>query len=507
MKYLNKILVGALAVAFVALTGCKKDFLDVNNDPNRGTDENITADLLFPQAADLAGGQLTIGNLGFAEKWMGYFAANGDFARDQTETSYGIDFNFGNTLWANYYNALFDLYLAKQKALADGNNVLAGASMILSAKLFQEVVDIWGNVPYSQAFQETKYPLPAYDKAQDIYADLQKTLDTAIGYMGTPGPLSFTSVDVVNHGDQTKWIKFANTLKLRLLIRQSNVSGFNPSAEIAKIKGANGTLNILREGETVSVNPGYTNQLNKQSPFFATYGYTATGNKAITSTSANDYIISILSATEDPRIERFFQSVSGNFVGAVYGDEPGNNPPGNQASYFGPGLIGDNFSTGAGASQDQWLIPSFESLFFRAEAIARGWVTGDGDAKTAYEDAVKESFVWLKVPNARDTAAFYMANTDIANWDNAGTSVKDRVDFIAFQKYIALCGIDPLEAWSDQRRLKFLPDGYLSVNPGRVANTLPVRLLYPQTEYTTNGDNVKQQGSINQFTSKLFWQP
>jgi len=507
MKCLNKIVVGALMTSLIAFTGCKKDFLDVNDDPNRGTDQNITADLLFPQAADLAGGQATIASLGFAEKWVGYFAANGDFARDQTETSYGIDFNFGNTLWANYYNALFDLYLTKQKAQAAGNDVLAGASMILSAKLFQEVVDIWGNVPYTQAFQESQYPLPIYDKAQDVYGLLQQSLDSAKIYMTKTAPLSFAAVDVVNHGDQDLWIKLANTLKLRLLIRQSNVSGFNPSAEIAKIKDGGANLNIIKAGETVSVNPGYTNQLNKQSPFFATYGYTATGNKAITSTSANDYIISILSGYEDPRLDRFFQPAGGNFVGAVYGEDPGNNPSGTQASYYGPGLIGDNYTTGAGASQDQWIYPSFESLFLRAEAIARGWVTGEGDAKTAFEDAIKESFVWLKVSDATATANDYIANTDIADWSNAGTSVTEQAEFIAFQKYIALCGVDPLEAWSDQRRLNFLPAGYISANPGRVSNILPNRLLYPQTEYTTNADNVRKEGTINQFTSKLFWQP
>jgi len=506
MKCLNKIGISAVIFSFIALTSCKKDFLDVNDDPNRGTDANITADLIFPQAADLAGGQAIIGTQGFAEKWVGYFASNGDYARDQTETSYAISFNFGNTLWANYYNALFDLYLTKQKALADSNFVLAGASMILSAKLFQEVVDTWGSVPYSQAFQETKYPLPAYDKAQDIYSALQKSLDTAVEYMGTTAPLSFTTVDVVNHGDQDLWIKFANTLKLRLLIRQSEVSGFNPASEIAKIT-QDGDLYVLGPGESVGVNPGYSNQLNKQSPFYATYGYTPTGVKGTASTSANAYIINILTTSGDARLEQFFQSAGGKFVGDVYGDEPGNIPSGAQTSYFGPGLIGADLNGGSGASQDQWLIPSFESLFLRAEAIARGWVAGNTDAKTAYEDAVIESFEWLNVTDADAAAADYLANASIANWDNAGSSVSSKAKFIAFQKYIAMCGVDPLEAWADQRRLKFLPSGFISANPSRAANILPYRLLYPQTEYTNNGDNVKQEGTINQFTSKIFWQP
>lgn len=506
MKYINKFFIITVLAGGFALSSCKKSFLDVNNNPNVPTDDNITADLIFPQAADLAGGQLLIPTNAFMDRWMGYFAANGDYARVQQETSYNIDFTFSNLTWFHYYNALFDLHLTKIKAQAAGNNVLAGASMILSAKLFQEVVDIFGNVPYSQAFQEQTIPLPAYDKAEDIYAALQKSLDSAIIYMKEDAPISFGTTDVVNNGDQTKWIKLANTLKLRLLIRQSEVSGFDPSAEIAKIEAEGG---VLHAGESVGVNPGYNNQLTKQSPFYANYGYTPTYVKATASLSANEYIIELLEAYGDVREERFFQPVNGNFVGCIYGDEPGNLPTGVQASYFGPGLIGNADLSGkfiTGASQSQWIMPSFESMFLEAEAIARGWMPGD--AQTAFESAITESFVWLGVPDAENEAASYIANADIAQWANAGTTVHEQAQFITFQKYIALCGIDPLEAWSDERRLDMIPDdGYISANASRVSDVLPLRLLYPQTEYTSNGDNAKAEGTIDAFTSKLFWQP
>ena len=60
----------------------------------------------------------------------------------------------------------------------------------------------------------------------------------------------------------------------------------------------------------------------------------------------------------------------------------------------------------------------------------------------------------------------------------------------------------------DQRRLSFLTDNaYISVNPGAVSNKLPLRLLYPQSEYTTNAENVLKQGTINALTTKLFWEP
>jgi len=489
----------------IGLMSCKKDFLDVNIDPNRVTDDNITAELIFTQAAVAVGDRAVGGSasvagaklpLYFAQAWMGYMASNGDFARDPTETSYSIDFTFGNTLFLNTYNTLFDLHQAEVKGLEGKDTALSGAAIILSAKLFQEMVDLFGNLPYSQAFQIDKFPLPAYDKAEDIYASLQTRLDTAIQYMNLTVPKAFVTADVINHGDAEMWIKFANTLKLRLLIRQSEIPGFNPSVEINKIINAGG---VLEAGESIDVNPGYVNDIDKQSPFYANYGYTPTGVVAISSTNANDYIVNILSSTSDPRISRYFTPVGTAFVGDVYGDEPGNIPAGNQSSYFGPALVGS-------PTQDQWIYPSYESLFLKAEAIARGWLPGDANA--ALKAAITESFVWLGVPDAETEAADYIANNaDIADLSNAGSSLRQKARFITFQKYLANVGIDPLESYADQRRLNFLPPGYISVNPARVSNTLPLRLLYPQSEYTTNSENVLKEGTINPFTSKLFWQP
>ncbi len=289
-------------ILIAASAGCKKGYLDVNQDPNRVTDDNITAQLIFPQAAHATGARSASGNFQFIENWMGYWSASGDFAIQQDETSYNIDFTFGDPLWQNQYNVLFDLYQVKLKAQDKGDSLLAGASMVLSAKLFQDLVDLFGNIPYSQAFQNSKYTQPAYDNAADVYAALQKSLDSAIIYLGQAPRTSFTNVDIVNGGNTSLWIKFANTLKLRMLIRQSQMASFNPAAEVAKIKAKGG---VLHAGESIDVNPGYVNSAAKQSPFYANYGLTPTGAEASTVTRANVYFVSLLNSTSDPRLPRF----------------------------------------------------------------------------------------------------------------------------------------------------------------------------------------------------------
>jgi hypothetical protein len=498
MKYLrNKFIIPVLVVTL--LSSCDKDYLDINDDPNRVTDANITPELIFTQAADAVGRRQASGNFGFINNWMGYSSTSGDFAIDQTETSYAIDFSFGDALWQNHYGVLFDLANAKQKAQEKGDGVLAGASMVLAAKLWQELVDIYGNVPYTQAFKNSETRSPAYDDDAAIYTAVQKSLDSAIFYLEGTERSTFNSVDIITGGDPAKWIRFANTLKLRMLIRQSEVAGFNPAPEIAKIIAKGG---VLQSGESINVNPGYVNENNKQSPFYANYGFTPTGADASTVTRANAYFVSLLTTAGDPRKERYFAAPSGGgaITGTVYGLSAGN-PRGAQSSKFGAGLI-------ASATQPQWILTSVESLFLQAEAIARGWMPGD--AKTAYEAAVNESFIWLGVPNAVTAAATYRANNPLtAEWASvaAGTTLQ-KAKFITYQKYISLAGIDALEAWADLRRLNMIPNtGYISANPSKISTTLPLRLLYPQSEYTTNADNVNAQGTINQFTTKIFWQP
>ncbi len=513
MKYINSKIFFVL-VATALASGCSKDYLDVNTDPNRGTDENVSPELIFTQAAATAAIRMVGGQAGgegsktdvqFAMDWVGYMSGTGDFALDGQESSYNIDFSFADNSWKRDYALLFSLEDVKNKALLQGDKLLAGAALILSAKRFQEMADTYGDVPFSQAFQISKYPTPAYDSPESIYTALQAKLDEGISYMKTGGEpnLKFINADVVNHGDLTKWIKFANTIKLRLLIRQSEVAGFDPSAELAKIQAEGG---IQGAGESVGVNPGYSNSKYKQSPFYGNYGFSSTGNAVANGYAANNFILGILVETADPRLERFFDTarigdettLEGDYAGGDYGLSAGN-PIGSHASYFGKGLNRD-------AGQDQWLIPSFESLFFKAEAIARGWMPGN--AQTALNEAITESFVWLGVPNAQQAAQNYItSNPDITDLANAGASATDKATFIAVQKYIANCCIDPLESWADIRRLDIFPGHeYISVNPGRLQDVLPVRLLYAQSEYITNTESVQKLGTINQFTSKLFWQ-
>lgn len=490
-----KFIVFASALS-IGLTGCKRE-LDINKNPNTVTESNITPALILPNALHNVGAQTALG-YGWLANWIGHWSPSGSYNPNTEESTYNITSSFQEGKWAAIYNALFDLDVIEQKARANGEKFYQSIAMIMKAHLFQNLVDLYGNVPYKQAFKALEFPSPVYDKAEDVYADLQLKLDTAITLMdaATIGNAE-AKVDIVFAGHDDQWIRLANTIKLRLLIRLSEVNA-NPTAELAKITAKGG---VLKAGESASVNPGYLNDNNKQSPFYGAFGLTPSGNQANEYYRANAYIINVLRSTNDPRLSRFFKpaatptSAANPYVGTVYGSDPDVTFNGDRTSNIGPGLV-------SSFDQDQWIVTSVEALFLYAEAVARGWFAGD--PKAAYEAAVKESFAWLGVPSAATAATTYMTGNASADWANAGTTADSRAKFIVAQKYIALTGINPLEAWNDYRRLGVPANIPLSVNPGRGTRTIPVRLIYPSAEYAVNSTNVQAQGSVT-GQSKIFW--
>ncbi len=519
-KIKNIVMLSLLAVVF-ATSSCS-DFLNVNTDPNRVTGDNITPDLIFTNAQTSVGAQQATRFI-YLNNWMGYMSRSGTFIVEQEETTYKVANTFPETNWDQAYNTLFDLYQVQTRALAANDSVLAGASMVLSVKLWQETVDQFGAIPYAQAFDYVNYPRPAYTPAADIYADLLVKMDKAISYLDAAAPKSsFVKTDLIfcrggainaaNKGMEIPdaivlWKKFANTIKLRMFLRQSE-KGFVPSStQIAKIVADGG---FLAAGEDVAVQPGYSNQTAKQNPFYAQFGLTPSGAPATTNNKPNNYFKALLSTT-DPRLERFYASSNGlptGITGTDYGAVGGNKAsvgglPVFTGTEIGPGLAGS-------ATQDQFILPSFESLFFQAEAAQRGWIAGT--AQTLFESAITQSFVWLGVATAPAAATTYITTVPSAMWANSGTTSAAKIQFIAFQKYVALCGIDAVESWSDLRRgVLVLPAAsgysYLSNNVNKDSRGLPRVMPYPQTELTTNSASLPARTADNIFTEKLFWQP
>ena len=180
------------------------------------------------------------------------------------------------------------------------------------------------------------------------------------------------------------------------------------------------------------------------------------------------------------------------------------NRPGKDASTFGPGVL-------KSPSQSSIIFSAAESYFLQAEAALRGYT--DVDPGTLYNQGVTASFEYLNAvgygqttPDA--TATQYENQPSNINTNFAATTgFAQQLGVIIRQKWMAMNMVTPFEAWCDYRRTGLPANIPLSVSPSVDVLAIPLRILYPISEYTTNTANVNAQGTIDHHTSKIFWMP
>ena len=489
-------------ILFAFLVGCKKSYLDINTNPNSPTEGSISPDLILPRALHSTAAQVGAGYASVA-RWMGYWTRGGDYGATTEEESYNITTSFGAGVWSFWYDNLNDYDVMEKKAKQSGQKFYEGIAKTMKTVGFMNLVDVYNNVPYSKAFDLAGNITPAYDKGEDIYKDLFVQLDKATALISAAGPgedIKIETADIMFAGNATKWKKFINTQRLKLVVRLSQISLVNHATELAKTSSEG----FLMSGETASVQPGYVKafsgtKVSQQNPFWDNYEQDVAGVFNDRYNRANNYVLNIFRTTGDVRFQYFFDTAqtpigANRYFGYDYGFvDPNPNVPKsvNSSGVGGPGLA-------RSFSQAQWLFTSVESMFLQAEAKQRGWIAGD--AKSAYEAAVRESFIWLGVTDATATANTYLASGNaIVDWES--NTIKTKL--IITQKYLALIGLNNFESWVDYRRTGF-PAVPKSLSPS-VGSNIPLRYRYPQAEYNYNPVNVAAQGDPNPLTSPIFW--
>ncbi|RBQ02329.1 SusD/RagB family nutrient-binding outer membrane lipoprotein [Pedobacter miscanthi] len=497
---MKKKLIYVFTVSAVLMLGaCKKGFLDINDNPNNAT--TVKPSLVLTGALNNTAAYTTGGSIfySFAALWMNYWMTPGGVSGWYEERSYNFTTNWSGstTLWANLYDNLNDYAYLETQGKASGQNFFVAVAKTMKAWDYQYLVDFYGNVPYTQASKSVLFLNPKYDKGQAIYEDLAKQLDTAANLFKTATVIpADATADIYAKGNLQKWGKFANTLKLRILLRQSEIPGREQyiKDEIAKIN-ANG-FGYIGTGEGVFNNPGYLNVSGKQNPFWGVYGYAANGDKTSSHTYmlASTYGMDFLKNNNDPRLGKFYSTINdgagSTYVSLVWGQDVNFDQTLTTVSGIGKGVL-------KAFDQAQPIITDFESLFLQAEAAQRGYLTSS--AQTNYEAAVKANFLYLGLTEAQ--AVTYLSDQSVATW----ATNSDKIALIIKQKWAAMNGSNAIEPWTDYRRLELPADMPISIASTVTTKKIPVRMLYPQREYNTNSDNVVAEGSINQFTSRIFW--
>jgi hypothetical protein len=510
MKIKN-IAIAALLGA-TSLTSCKKTWLDVNTNPNSLT--SSTPNFVFTNALTrVTTGSGNLGSNEIGEYYSGHWTQSSSYILSATTFAYNftnVDFNY----WDGWYDLLYDFeYADVEGAKVAEYKYISGPAKVMKALLFQQITDAYGNAPYSDALKGAGSLAPKFDDQKDIYKGLIKDLDAAITLIkANPFPGAGVAADVAFGGSSTRWIQLANSLKLRILIRQSRVAG-SDSYITGEINKAAATAEGFLAAADMGINPGFLATTGKTNPYYDRWGYDPNG--AVRSLGRyprpTKFLIDWYKNSGDSvRMKRAFYAIGGengsipgtsvrvesnsNYAGVPFG--AGSGFTATTVSPIGPALI-----TKGQFSRPYFVFTAAETNFLLAEAKQRyaGAVTLTGTAQSYYEEGVKQSFR-LNGASAAAATTLLSNGKDLTDW----TASTDKLKAIWMQKWVALSNFNGFESWCEYRRTGF-PDIPQSLAAPAGSTQRPVRLFYPQTELGSNEANVKAQGTIDKFTSRLFW--
>lgn len=398
---------------------------------------------------------------------------------------------------------------------------VSALATVVKVEAMHRVADSYGPIPYVNFDGSAQNTYDALDEVYTkFFAELDDAIDVLTDYVnGNPGSTILANYDIVYNGNATKWVKFANTLRLRLAMR---VAYANP--ELAKVEAEKSIEHPLGLVETTtdraalqrSSNLVYYHPLYEISHIF---GYTDDSSHGDCQPGATLDVY--LNGFNDPRKSSYLvEATEGGYHGVRSGI-----PTSSWDKYRDRRYI-STFNMDDSNTEIVWMTAA-ESHFLRAEGALRGWSMG-GSAQSFYESGITVSFEETK---ATGVAAYLADNTStpIAFTDNADGSSYDYAapsditiawesgDFekslerIITQKWIAIYPDGP-EAWAEFRRT-----GYPKVLPvvtnnsnGTINTDIQVRRIpYPQSEYNTNREGVtvgiSKLGGQDNGGVKLWW--
>jgi Starch-binding associating with outer membrane len=524
---MKKIWVSIIIV--ILMDGCSKSkfITDLQSNPNAPSTTLATPELILPGTitgiSNIINDGSTYSSLAV---WMGYWNGQPGSAELTNITQYVMT-NTGPQSWNNYFGVLTNLNALIQASPGSENSNYRDIAQILETICFKNLVDLYNDIPYSQALQASGNFYPKYDQGSDVYDSLTAKLNIAMAdiqaNLKNTKVLLPTTDDVMFAGHMQNWLLLANTLKLRLLVNQSNVS--NKAAYIASEISKTAFYGYLINDALV--NPVYSP--SQPGNIWATFGVSPSGglNAGSVQFGANQTAIDFYTATQDLRLPYFYSPrnvlpTSADFYSVVlppdFSDFAGNycgsqdDIPGG-SSDLGPGII-------QAPAQSAVMISAAESFFIQAEATVRGWLPGgNAAAQILYQNGITKSYEYLKVGGSAGTAdafanAYYSQDLPFVSFP-PGASNDSLIHTIITQKWAALNSINILEPYNDWRRTfnAAIQSGYpmvpVSISSDNTKPHMPFRYYYPLEEQTSNNAAWTAEGGANvdPFTSKIFWMP
>lgn len=503
-----------LCMVAVMLLKCTGNFEEFNTDPTGIPDDKLDVTSAFkPLQREIFDEYQTAQNLS-ADAYSGYMMSPTPFRAD-----YNLNYSFVDSWNRNGFNAMYTNILAPLNRIAAAGTRtkspdLWAIALIVKVEAMHRVTDKFGPIPYSQVGRSVVST--PYDDQQSVYNQFFLELDTAVTSLQIyqiqhPGEKPFKDFDLIFHGDYTKWIRFANSLRLRLAMHI--VKADPATAKIQGEKALSNTGGLMSEpgdDAAIAVMSG-TSDL-----FMITHDWD--------DNRLNASLTSYLTGYGDPRLPIYASPATDPlFPGEYIGIRIGAAIPSK-----------DDYKTYASLNTAVTFVPlkaeqimcAAESWFLKAEAGLRGW-SGAGDPQANYEKGIMVSMEQWGVSMGDyidDAASKQAAYTDPKNsannstavssitikWDNT-VSDEEKLEKVITQKWLAMFP-EGQEAWTEFRRTGY-PKLFTVVHnksQGTIDTQIQVRRLsYPQNEYSTNGaavtDALELLGGPDTGGTRLWW--
>lgn len=562
-----------LPIAFIVMASCNKQ-LDINVDPNNPQD--LSESKLLPRIERFLGYSLSIGGqtvengtqqVGGLSDILSVYTHQ--LTTRESPDQYGATGNsyYLQGAWNGLYkDVLMNLKIVIDAGTENGNLRYVGIAKILKAYTYSQLVDVFGDVPFSEAslLEEQVYNAK-FDDGEEIYPQLLALIDEGISDLSNEDALNLAipaTDDIIYSGDVSLWIKAANTLKLKLYTQIRLVQ--NVSNEINALLAEDNLISQTSESFVIPFGPndatddrnsGYGDYFASQrghyiSPWFYEIlkGYNPNINTGIEDPRLPYYIYNQRAADQATESNAPTEYRDGGFISIYFGST---GPYRDQAQQNNMSLLGiypvggkyddgnggnANASSGTGAAPYR-LITYADRLYLEAELMNTGVISGDARAK--FEEAVDESFkqVDYVITNfVRPSQVVPVLYSDPATADyiaaimdkyDAGDTNK-KLEYIMTQKWLSSYG-GSIDQYTDYRRTAYpvlfdprnasmAPGGRVQppvdgdpFNPGKPSVQVQLDRNYPQslpwyqTELETNSSAPSQKADPS--TYNVFWRP
>ncbi|MGC4103888.1 RagB/SusD family nutrient uptake outer membrane protein [Ferruginibacter sp.] len=526
-------MVGISVVLIAVIASCTKNFDKYNTNQNEATEDMLATDnlktgaffsqmqrnvVLFKDGTNLTSDYQVAQGL-TSDVYSGYIAPTGTWYGGVHNGAYYFITGWIERTFTSGFASVMPAWQSITKIAADQNlPQVAAIATIVKVEGMHRVADAYGPIPYNNYGSGTLQN--NYSSLQDVYTKFLTELDSAINVLtqytqSNPAATVLKDYDFIYGGNVANWVKFANTLRLRLAMRivyanaalaqtEAEKSAANP---IGFITSANDRAALQHSANLVYYHPLYE------------IAYSFNAGEARMSASMDSY----LNGYADPRRAVYFTKADdGNYHGVRQGILTTTWTP-----YTGTKISSFNMNTSS--TQIVWMTAA-ESYFLRAEGALRGWNMG-GTAQNFYNSGISASFVENGL-QATD-AATYAANATAVPasfTDNSGQSgnniaaqstikiawnaadvFETNLERIITQKWIAMYPDGP-EGWAEFRRTTY-PKLFPVVNNnsnGTINTATQVRRIpYPQSEYNNNRTGVQSGvaalGGPDGGGIKLWW--